>query len=73
VVFLHKRIDLTFAQCERLAERVRAVGEINEDNWYFSRTVYGSEAYEEEVSEVAFILGGGGREEDLPDYLRSLA
>lgn len=72
-VFLHKRADLTLAQCERLAERVRAVGEIDEDHWYFWRTVYGSEAYEEEVAEVAFILGGGGREDDLSDRLRELA
>jgi hypothetical protein len=55
------------------ADRVQAVGEINEDHWDFWRTVYGSDAFLEEEAEVHFVLGGGGRYEDLPDSLRSLA
>lgn len=72
-VFILKRYDLSLAQCKRLVERIRSIGKINEDYWSFWRTEYGSEAYEEEVAEVGFILGGGGREDDLPDRLRELA
>jgi hypothetical protein len=72
-IFIHARHDLSLAQCQHLADRVQAVGEINEDHWDFWRTVYGSDAFLEEEADVHFILGGGGRYEDLPDSLRSLA
>ncbi len=72
-IFIHGRSDLSLTQCQRLADRVQAAGEINEDHWDFWRTSYGSDAFLEEEAEVHFVLGGGGRYEDLPDSLRSLA
>ena len=72
-IFIHARRDLSLAQCERLAARVRAAGKIDGDHWDFWRTVYGSDAFLEEAAEVHFILGGGGRHEDIPESLRYLA
>ncbi|KPK59032.1 MAG: hypothetical protein AMJ59_12730 [Gammaproteobacteria bacterium SG8_31] len=72
-VFIHERSDLSLAQCKRLADRVQVAGEIDESRWVFWRTVYGSDAFLAEEADVHFILGGGGRYEDLPDSLRSLA
>ena len=33
------------AQCERMVERIKAVGTINMAHWYQGRAAYGSEAY----------------------------
>jgi hypothetical protein len=71
--YMHFRRDLTEQQAESLARRVEAAGRIDEAHWSFWRTIYGTQAFLSEEADLHFYLGGGAREEDLPDYLRVLA
>ena len=71
-LFIHENGILTEDQARRLADRARAAGKVDPARGAYWRVRYGTDAYLEQAAEVAFVLGGGGRPEDLPDELRSL-
>ena len=44
-----------FELAERIAQRVRDAGEINEEHWFFYRNCYGSQAYIDSGDEEAWL------------------
>ena len=58
------------AQAKRVAARVEAAGEINEEHWVYHYPRYGSVAFEGEEGEAAMyastIRTGGATEADVP-------
>lgn len=68
--------DAGLERATRLAEKVKAKGEIDKTLWSYWRTIYGSTAFQAEEVEAAaaadMVRAGLASEEEFPTYIRTL-